>query len=250
MRRDECSTSGRCGSTLVHTGLLSRRARLAVEEEQLANDIDETLVGRTLGQVERDHVVVHVHRIDAASAASAVDRAVHSVWTTPPADVSDGSWRLIEKLAAAGFTQIVINHAYLGAKIEQAIGTGARFGIQISYSAEGEALETAGGIAHALPLLGSEAFAAVNADVFSDYDYAFLARAVGELPHAHCLAHLVLVDNPDHNATGDFALNSDTVVDDGARLTFSGIAAYQPVMFEEIARGSKANPRSASSTTR
>lgn len=148
-------------------------------------------------------------------------------------------WHL-EKLAAAGFTQAVINHAHLGALIERTLGDGSRFGIAIAYSREAAALETAGGIAQALPLLGTAPFAAVNADVFSAYDYAELARTVACLASPERLAHLVLVDNPGHHPQGDFALRGGQVVRDGARLTFSGIAAYHPELFAGIARGSKA----------
>jgi N-acetyl-alpha-D-muramate 1-phosphate uridylyltransferase len=146
----------------------------------------------------------------------------------------------VEKLAAAGFARIVINHAHLGGLIEAALGDGARFGVDIVYSHETLALETAGGIAHALPLLGAAPFAAVNADIFSDYEYVQLARAVERLQQRKFAAHLVLVDNPDHHADGDFALQDERVVLDGARLTFSGIAAYHPVMFSGIARGARA----------
>lgn len=146
----------------------------------------------------------------------------------------------IEKLAAAGFTQVVINHAHLGELIEHALGDGSRFGIPIAYSREAEALETAGGIAHALPLLGTSPFAAVNADVFSAYDYVQLARSVDCLAPPERLAHLILVDNPGHHPGGDFALRRERVVRDGARLTFSGIAAYHPELFAGIARGAKA----------
>ena len=148
--------------------------------------------------------------------------------------------RHIEKLAAAGFTQIVINHAHLGALIEAALGDGARFGVAIAYSREQEALEAAGGIANALPLLGAAPFAAVNADVFSDFDYARLARAVDQLGHPGPLAHLVLVDNPDHHPAGDFAVRGEHAVLDGARLTFSGIAVYRGELFDGIVRGAKA----------
>lgn len=146
----------------------------------------------------------------------------------------------VEKLAAAGFTQIVINHSYLGALIESALGDGARFGIAITYSREAEALETAGGIANALLLLGSAPFAAVNADVFSDCDYARLARAAERLAQPGPVAHLVLVDNPAHHQAGDFALHDATVAVDGARFTFSGLAAYRPAMFAGITAGTKA----------
>jgi MurNAc alpha-1-phosphate uridylyltransferase len=146
----------------------------------------------------------------------------------------------IEKLAAAGFKQVVINHAHLGALIERALGDGSRFGLPIAYSREHAALETAGGIANALPLLGTAPFAAVNADVYSAYDYARLARSVGCLAQPGPVAHLVLVDNPDHHPGGDFALRGEHVALDGARLTFSGIAAYRPEMFSDVARGAKA----------
>ena len=145
----------------------------------------------------------------------------------------------IEKLAAAGFTQIVINHAHLGAQIEAKLSNGARFGIDIVYSPEAQALETAGGIANALPLLDSASFAAVNADVYSDYHYAQLASAVQRLASPGSVAHLVLVDNPDHHPGGDFALLGRQVALDGQRLTFSGIAAYRGEMFAGIARGAR-----------
>ena len=146
----------------------------------------------------------------------------------------------VEKLVAAGFSRIVINHAHLGALIEEALGDGASFGVDIVYSHEKHALETAGGIAYALPLLGDAAFAAINADIFCEYDYGQLARAVERLQQHRFAAHLVLVANPDHHADGDFALQDDQVVLDGARLTFSGIAAYRPAMFSGIARGATA----------
>jgi MurNAc alpha-1-phosphate uridylyltransferase len=146
----------------------------------------------------------------------------------------------IEKLAAAGFSAIVINHAHLGALIEAALGAGKRFGVDIIYSPETAALETAGGIGHALPLLGDAPFAVVNADVFSDFDYARLAGAVGRLAGQDALAHLVLVANPEHHAAGDFALHGDRVALEGARFTFSGIAAYRPAMFKVILPGSNA----------
>ena len=148
--------------------------------------------------------------------------------------------RHLEKLAAAGFSRVVINHAYLGAAIEAALGDGSRFGVEIAYSPEAEALEAAGGIAKALPLLGAEPFAVVNADVFSDYDYAQLGRVVRGLDGGGALAHLLLVDNPLHNPQGDFALRDSRVGLAGAKLTFSGIAAYRGEMFAGVVRGTKA----------
>jgi len=148
--------------------------------------------------------------------------------------------RHLEKLAAAGFGEVIINHAHLGELIERALGDGGQFGIRIVYSRESEALETAGGIAYALPLLGAAPFAAVNADVFSDYDYVQLAQAVARLNAADFLAHLVLVDNPEHHSKGDFALHEGRAVLAGDKLTFSGIAAYRPDLFAGTARGSRA----------
>lgn len=145
-------------------------------------------------------------------------------------------WQL-EKLARAGFGDIVINHAYLGGMIEAALGDGARFGVSIRYSPEREALETAGGIAHALPLLGAEPFLVTNADIYSDCDFAALAR----LELQDRLAHLLLVDNPPQHPRGDFALAGGQVRETGERLlTFSGIGVYAPRLFGGIAPGAKA----------
>ena len=143
----------------------------------------------------------------------------------------------IEKLAAAGFAQIVVNHAHLGAQIETQLGNGTRFGVEILYSRETQALETAGGIANALPLLNAASFAAVNADVYSDYRYQQLAARVQEITQTQSLAHLILVDNPAHNPGGDFALDGRRVAADGPRLTFSGIAVYRSELFAAVARG-------------
>ena len=145
------------------------------------------------------------------------------------------AWHL-EKLARAGFAEVVINHAYLGDMIEAALGDGARFGIGIRYSPEREALETAGGIARALPLLGVEPFLVVNADIYSDYDFSALAG----LDLRDRLAHLVLVDNPPQNPRGDFALQAGRVRGNGERLlTFSGIGVYTPRLFGGIPADAK-----------
>ena len=148
--------------------------------------------------------------------------------------------RHLEKLAAAGFARVVVNHAYLGHAIEAALGDGSRFGVEIAYSPEREALEAAGGIANALPLLGAAPFVVINADVFSDYDYAGLERVLALLDARSASAHLLLVDNPPHNPQGDFALNEGRVALAGSQLTFSGIAAYRAEMFAGIVRGAKA----------
>ncbi len=138
----------------------------------------------------------------------------------------------LERLAAAGLRDIVINHAHLGEQIEAALGDGAAFGVRIRYSPEGRALETGGGIFRALPLLGTGPFLVVNGDVWTDIDFAALTLAPGDL------AHLVLVDNPEHHQAGDFALSDGRVATDGAaRLTFSGIGIYHPDLFADCAPG-------------
>jgi MurNAc alpha-1-phosphate uridylyltransferase len=117
------------------------------------------------------------------------------------------AWHL-QRLAAAGFREVVINHAHLGAQIEAALQTGAAWGLSIRYSPEPTgALETAGGIANALPLLGDAPFLVINGDIFCDWD---LARATTCLAESD-IAHLVLVDNPAHHPQGDFALNNGRV---------------------------------------
>lgn len=140
-------------------------------------------------------------------------------------------WHL-RHLAAAGFRDIVINHAWLGEQIEARLGTGADYGVNIRYSAEGTALETAGGIATALPLLGTDPFVVINGDVFTTYPLAQLRVAASQLS-AQRPAHLVLVSNPDHHPDGDFALQADGQVQgQGAhQYTFSGIGAYHPALF-------------------
>lgn len=139
----------------------------------------------------------------------------------------------IRALAQAGIHELIINHAHLGAQIEQALGDGHRFGVHIRYSPEGEALETGGGILQALPLLGPESFVVVNGDIWTDFPFVrLLARVSG-------LAHLVLVDNPPQHVVGDFVLGPDGLVrdDDGPRLTFSGIGVYRPELFADCRPG-------------
>ena len=144
---------------------------------------------------------------------------------------------LIDRLAAAGLRELVVNTAHLGWKIERALGDGARFGVRIEYSREAEALETAGGIATALPLLGPAPFIAVNADLHTDYPFARLRAALA----GDALAHLVLVANPQHHPHGDFALAAGMLANAGApMLTFSGIGVYHPALFASVARGTSA----------
>ena len=141
----------------------------------------------------------------------------------------------IERLAKAGFKELVINHAYLGEQIEDALGDGARWDIEIHYSAEKIALETAGGIANALHLLGESPFLVVNGDVFTEINFSNL-----QLTDAS-LAHLVLVSNPSQHPQGDFALNGREVKLQGkSMLTFSGVGVYHPDLFKDVVRGKPA----------
>ena len=143
-------------------------------------------------------------------------------------------WHL-ERLAQAGFKEVVINHAHLGAQIEKALGNGSAWGLSIEYSPESTALETAGGIANALHLLGETPFLVINGDVFTEIDFGALQLA------APYLAHLVLVDNPSQHPEGDFALHAGKVSDEGDhQLTFSGIGVYHPRLFAELERGQAA----------
>ena len=141
----------------------------------------------------------------------------------------------IERLASAGMTELVINHAHLGQQVEQALGDGSQWGVHIHYSPEQTALETAGGIANALPLLGEQPFLVINGDVFTDIDYASLGLPVGKL------AHLVMVDNPPQHPQGDFVLSDGLVQAAGEHaLTFAGVGVYHPDLFRNIQRGEAA----------
>ncbi len=143
-------------------------------------------------------------------------------------------WHL-ERLAKAGYKEIVINHAHLGEQIESTLGSGGSFGLHIQYSPEKTALETAGGIANALPLLGENPFLVVNGDVFCEIDFANLHLDKDKL------AHLVLVDNPPQHSQGDFALENSKVKNMGTqKLTFSGIGVYHPDLFSNIRHGEAA----------
>jgi MurNAc alpha-1-phosphate uridylyltransferase len=156
----------------------------------------------------------------------------------------------IENLVNAGIRELIVNHAHLGALIEQTLGDGRQFGAHIRYSAEEHALETAGGIAYALPLLGDAPFAVVNSDIFCDYDFARLPERAAALQASGDSAHLVLVDNPAHHPNGDFCLQDGRIIPvNGASplsahrtllLTFSGIGLYRPALFNGIPRGSTA----------
>ncbi|MEN8728036.1 MAG: N-acetylmuramate alpha-1-phosphate uridylyltransferase MurU [Sulfurovum sp.] len=142
----------------------------------------------------------------------------------------------IERLAHDGFTDIVINIAHLGYLIPEALGDGSEWGVNITYSDEQEegALESAGGIVKALPLLGDEPFLVINGDIWTDYDFQDHRKLADGI-----LAHLVLVPNPEHNTEGDFALEDNKVVD-AKQYTFSGIGYYSPKLFEGVPYGKSA----------
>ncbi|MEI2416831.1 nucleotidyltransferase family protein [Orrella sp. JC864] len=153
------------------------------------------------------------------------------------------AWHL-ERLARAGIGEVVVNNAWLGAQIEQALGDGSAWGLAIRHSPEGQALETAGGIRQALPWLGDAPFLVVNGDVWCDWD---IAQAQAALPaiQAGAQAWLLLVDNPPHHPRGDFRLLADGTVcdrrdEDGDALTFSGIGLYAPSLFSGLAPGQPA----------
>ena len=146
-------------------------------------------------------------------------------------------WHLI-KLSEAGFKDVVINVAYLSKEIIEFVGDGSKWGLNISISEEEHALETAGGIKKAMKYLGDEAFAVINADIFSDYNYENLkARSLQN----NSMGHLVLVNNPEHNLKGDFGImdNGILTMNSERSLTFSGIAIYDPKFFSELAEGNK-----------
>lgn len=139
----------------------------------------------------------------------------------------------LKALAHAGVREVVVNLSWLGEQIQGALGDGSHHGLRIRYSVEGpEPLETGGGMRQALPWLGEAPFIAVNADIYTDYDYA-------QLPHEPAgLAHLVLVPNPEHNPRGDFALADGHCLSEGEpRHTFAGIGVYRPALLAAHAPG-------------
>ena len=145
----------------------------------------------------------------------------------------------VERLAAGGFTELVVNHSHFGSLIERALGDGSRFGVRIRYSHEAEALETAGGVAQALPLLGEAPFAVVSGDIHTAFDYGSLAsriEAIARDPARHA-AHFVLVDNPPFHAGGDMGLADGRIRRQGPLLTYGNIAVYHPGLFRDIAPG-------------
>lgn len=142
------------------------------------------------------------------------------------------AWHLAA-LVRAGIRDVVINVSWLGDRLRAALGDGAAFGVRIAWSEEGPvALETGGGIRHALPLLGPEPFLVVSADIWTDIDFARLALEPG------AEAHLVLVPNPPHHPRGDFGLEGGRVVERATdRLTYGNVGIYRPALFEGFAAG-------------
>ncbi len=161
---------------------------------------------------------------------------------TPKPLLEVGGHALIEyhlySLERAGIREVVINISHLGEQVEQHLGDGAAYGLSIQYSRESTPLETAGGIANALHLLGDAPFLVINGDIWCDYPLTQLSAQIDGM------AHLILVDNPDHHPQGDFVLNSrGGVVDlagDQKRLTFAGIGIYRPDLFQQITPGDSA----------
>jgi len=158
--------------------------------------------------------------------------------TTPKPLIEVGGKPLIvhhlDNLARAGFTDVVINLGWLGEQIPEALGNGNRFGLRIRYSPEPPgALETAGGIVHALEMLGDTPFLVVSGDVLCDYPFGALRGMKME-----ALAHLVMVDNPPHHPSGDFGIvNGRIVMEAAGKLTFSGIAVFDPALFTPLKPG-------------
>lgn len=139
----------------------------------------------------------------------------------------------IHALTQGGITELVINHAHLGEQIVKALGDGDAYGVSIQYSPEPDAaLETGGGVYNALPLLGDAPFVVVNADIWTDYRFDGLPQTPAGM------AHLVMVDNPEHHPGGDFSLSNDQLSQQGPHmLTFSGIGVYRPALFADCTPG-------------
>jgi MurNAc alpha-1-phosphate uridylyltransferase len=152
------------------------------------------------------------------------------------------AWHL-ERLAAAGFREVVINYAHLGSLIEQTLGDGSQWGLHIQYSPEPPgALETAGGIATALPLLGDKPFLVVNGDVYCAFDFGHFSGSTAagtKPPWGAAGAHLVMVANPAHHSGGDFSLDGERVIYANAEqtLTYAGIGVFSPSFFAGVQPG-------------
>ena len=144
----------------------------------------------------------------------------------------------IENLRGAGVHDFVINLGWRGEKIREALADGGELGVHIRYSEEGwPALESGGGIFHALPLLGPDPFIVVNGDVYVNYPWPRLLECARNMP-AGDLTHLVLVPNPAHNPKGDFALHNGRIRNaETERLTFSGLSIHRPEFFTGCSPG-------------
>ena len=192
-------------------------------------------IPRSASAVESSLVINHILE---AGVRKAPDQTItYGDRTFTYRDLNERVHRLAGALAAQGVHEIVINHAYLGEKIVEALGDGSQFGARIQYSPESEPLNTGAGIARALPLLGNEPFIVCNGDVWTDYDYSqLLTRSVD-------LAHLVMVPNPEHNLQGDFSLNrhgrleADRNCPRGEACTYSGISLLHPDLFKFCPKG-------------
>ena len=147
-------------------------------------------------------------------------------------------WQM-ERLLRAGFTDLVVNHAYLGAMIVEALGDGSGYGARIRYSAESPALETGGGVVKALAFLPSEPFLVVSADIYTEFDYASLHERIARIAAdpGDCCAHFVLVDNPPWHPQGDMGIADGRVTRAGPKLTYGNISVFHPRMFEGIEPG-------------
>ncbi len=139
----------------------------------------------------------------------------------------------IVNLAAAGFKRIIINHAYLGGQLRHYLGNGSHWGVDIDYTPEPPGgLETGGGIVNALPLLGEQPFITVNADIYTDYNFASIDLSIPSL------AHLILINKPHYLPQGDFGLSkSGHLQSTNKRYTFAGIACYRPELFADLKLG-------------
>jgi MurNAc alpha-1-phosphate uridylyltransferase len=150
-------------------------------------------------------------------------------------------WHL-ERLATAGFSDVIINHAHLGAMIEQRLGNGSRWSLRLRYSPEPPgALETAGGIRNAMHLLGNEPFLVINGDIWCDWDPVAAKELASVLKARDDLVWLLLTANPPHHPQGDFSLRDDRVGNhEPDRLTFTGVGIYSGDLFRDIAPGQPA----------
>ena len=144
----------------------------------------------------------------------------------------------LERLASVGISDVVINHAWLGERLEEELGDGSQFDVAIQYSRESPALETAGGIAHALPLLGDQPFLVINGDVWCDWNPMQAVSVVNRLHDSPSQAWLLMVDNPPQHPDGDFHLDSLGYLHprqgDAPALTYAGIGVFHPSLFRGI----------------